>query len=125
MNYRPKDDHRKRTAGKKSQWTINEEEERSCFDLAAAQSWTWRDSYWGVHVPDGVAQYLGISQAPERKPVFIARFLPGKYWHGYPVAHWRSPFDKPSTDILEAWWEKGYIRKKTVKRVAGGKRCKP
>jgi hypothetical protein len=126
MNYSPKTDHRRSGALEKSQWTISVVEERNCFELATTCSWSWRDSYWGVHVPAGTAEFLGLSQAPERQPVFIAKFIVDQAeWHGYPVAHWRSTYDKPGTDILEAWRANGYIRKKTVKRVIGGRRCKP
>jgi hypothetical protein len=126
MNYCPKADHRQPGALHKSQWTISVADERSCFELAATSSWRARESYWGVYVPGGSAEILGVSQAPERHPVFIAKFITNQSeWHGYPVAHWRSTYDKPSTDILEEWRARGYIRKKTVKRVIGGRRCKP
>lgn len=126
MNYSPKRDHRHPGAHQKSQWTISETEEERCFRLSAAAAWTSLSSYWGVHAPGGAAEYLGLSQAPERSPVFIAKFVGDQVdWHGYPVAHWRSPHDKPSTPILEDWYAKGYIRKKTIKRVIGGRRCKP
>jgi hypothetical protein len=126
MNYLPKADHRQPSARAKSQWTISVDEERDCFELATTSSWSWRDAYWGVHVPTGTAETLGHSQAPERHAVFIAKFIENQAdWHGYPVAHWRSTYDKPSTDILEEWFARGYIRKKTVKRVIGGRRCKP
>jgi hypothetical protein len=126
MNYLPKADHRRPAARQKSQWTISDSEERDCFELAATSDWTWRNSYWGLHVSAGTAQFLGSSQAPEREPVFIAKFIEDQAnWHGYPVAHWRSPYDKPSSGILKDWHAKGYIRKKTVKRVVGGRRCTP
>lgn len=126
MIYSPKADHRQPSASRKSQWTISAAEEQSCFALAISSAWSFGNALWSVYAPAGPAVWLGLSQAPDRAPVFIAKFVEDQaVWHGYPVAHWKSKHDKPSSKILLAWRENGYIRRQTVSRVVRGKKCKP
>lgn len=56
--------------------------------------------------------------------VRTARFVEDQnVWHGYPVAHWLSPHDKPADPILKLWQVAGYISKATRRRIGKGTKC--
>jgi hypothetical protein len=68
---------------------------------------------------------LGVSPTPDGFSLHIAKFIgaPDGDWHGYPVAPWLSPFDKPDTSVLISWMNAGLIRRPTMAKIKRGKRC--
>jgi len=126
--YTPNPQHRNAGfAGRKSQWSISLLEENMCYSLALNENWLFNNSYWGLHIPPAIQtpQILGVSPPPSSCNVHMAKFvgdLQGN-WHGYPVAHWLSPYDRPGEDVLKNWCAKGFISKSGFSKIRRGKRC--
>lgn len=111
-------------AFEKSQWRISVEEEVQTYELAVAANWQCEECYWGLHLIGAIAHPLGVSPAPNQQPLNIAKFVGANGdWHGYPVAHWLSPWDKPRQNILQAWREAGLITPAKMAKILRGKRC--
>jgi len=55
----------------------------------------------------------------------IAKFVADEQnnWHGYPVAHWLSPWDKPDISILKEWKDSGIINKAKMAKIHRGYKC--
>ena len=125
MIYNPHAHHRNATPGK-SQWTIAVPLETACFDYAVAQNWTFSSAYWGLHLAGKTAQDLGDEHSGGQVvKVQTAKFVANQnVWHGYPVAHWLSPHDKPADVILKSWHVAGHISKATRRRIGKGTKCK-
>jgi hypothetical protein len=125
MPYTPHPHHRDGAyAAQKSQWCITVNEEQACYLTAAAETWTSGGSYWGLHVVNEAPAVLGVAPLPAEAPLKIAKFVEDQNdWHGYPVAHWLSPYDKPGANVLREWVNKGLIRRPTMAKVHRGKRC--
>lgn len=127
--YIHKIDHRNGNPNK-SQWTINEAEERKSFRRAFN---SWRDSNhtcWGLHFEDGHVAYLGKTKrsAPEQRDLFIAKFIDGNrnnIWHGYPADHVLNQQDIPPEAVLKMWLDFQYLRPAVVRKVSRGQKCKP
>ena len=125
MQYVPHAHHRSAAfANQKSQWCISIAEEQGAYAYAVQQSWALNNIVWGLHLVQAIPEVLGTSP-PDHYNVKIAKFVgdAGDNWHGYPVAHWLSPFDKPGLQILERWRETGLINQSTLARIYRGKRC--
>ena len=125
MKYKPHPHHRNGTPGK-SQWTIPVPQEAACFDYAVNHSWIFSSAYWGLHLAGQAAQDLGDEHRGRQVlPVRTAKFVEDQnVWHGYPVAHWLSPHDKPADVILKSWQVAGHITKATRRRIGKGTKCK-
>lgn len=126
MAYVPHPQHRNIAfAFQKSQWSIPVEYEVNCYFTATTANWNFNQSYWGLHLVAATPSPLGNSQLPDASPLHIAKFV-GEIdgdWHGYPVAHWLSPYDKPDQSILKAWLDSGLISKPKMAKIHKGKRC--
>ena len=92
-------------ASQKSQWSIAINEEEICYSTATVKSWTCGGCYWGLHLTGLAPSVLGVAPQPVHASLHIAKFVGDESgnWHGYPVAHWLSPFDKPGVTVLMAW----------------------
>jgi hypothetical protein len=128
MPYTPHPQHRSAAfATVKSQWSIAVNDEHVCYQNAAANGWTCCGFYWGLHAPAPMQLpvQLGVSPLPNQYPLQIAKFVGDAVgnWHGYPVAHWLSPFDKPDAPVLLAWHNSGFISRPTMAKIHRGKRC--
>ena len=126
MIYTPNPQHRSRAfAGIKSQWTISLPEEKGCFDLAASADWFGNDCYWGLNVGGGSVQPIGMAPPPIGCPLHVAKFVGDSHenWHGYPVAHWIAPWDRPTEVILISWKVYGFISKAQMAKIHRGKKC--
>lgn len=126
MAYVPHPQHRSAAfASQKSQWLIAVNEEEVCYLTATAQRWTYGGCYWGLHLAGPSPAALGVAPPPVQAPLHIAKFVgdPTGDWHGYPVAHWLSPFDKPDATVLSAWLNSGFINRPTMSKIHRGKRC--
>jgi len=112
-------------AAQKSQWVIPVAEEKKCYDIAANGGWAHDGCYWSLHLIGALPAQLGVSPIPDTFSLHIAKFVgeEGGDWHGYPVAPWLSPFDKPNTDVLIAWMNAGFIGRPTMAKIKRGKRC--
>ena len=111
-------------AHQKSQWAISVNEEEVCYATANAHSWTSGGCFWGLHLVGPAPAVLGVAPAPAFSPLMIAKFVDDQdNWHGYPVAHWLSPFDKPDVKVLEDWLTSGLIRRPTMAKIHRGKKC--
>lgn len=106
----------------KSQWRISTQEESDCYENAVARNWIEADSYWGLHVRGVAPSILGV--APSNDSLYIAKFVCDQdNWHGYPVAHWLSPYDKPQIGVLTSWEQSGLINRAKKARIHRGKKC--
>lgn len=125
--YTPNSLHRNTSyAAKKSQWAIPIADEVTCYKHAWMQGWNCNNNhYWGLHLVDAaIPSPLGVSPIPEAETLHIAKFVVDQgNWHGYPVAHWLSPFDKPGESILKSWLKSGYINAAKFSRIHRGKKC--
>lgn len=124
--YTPNPQHRNGGyAAVKSQWSISQPEEVACFDLAVQAEWAFRNSFWGLHIGAAGLGPLGVAPPPSSCQLHIAKFVGDAIgnWHGYPVAHWLSPYDKPSETILSSWFELGLISKPKMAKIHRGKQC--
>jgi hypothetical protein len=112
-------------AATKSQWLIAIQEEEACYQQAAAKNWLCNGCYWGLHLTGSIPSVIGLAPLPAAIQLHIAKFVgvPQGDWHGYPVAPWLSPFDKPSASVLGAWMQSGFINRPTIAKIHRGKRC--
>jgi hypothetical protein len=109
-------------AGKKSQWIIPVSAEISCYNNSVLSGWLSNSSYWSVYAPTNCPTKLGIS--PCQQDLYIAKFVEDQAkWHGYPVAHWLSPYDKPAENVLNQWVAAGYINSAKKSKIHRGKKC--
>lgn len=109
-------------AGVKSQWKISVAEESQCYQTAVIKRWLGGESYWGLHIQGVVPCVLGV--APSNDSLYIAKFVSNQdVWHGYPVAHWLSPYDRPRIAVLADWVANGYINRAKKARIHRGKKC--
>lgn len=127
MAYLPHPHHRNAAfSDVKSQWQISVQEEVQSYEAAVAAEWQCEGCYWGLHLIGSSTQPLGVSPAPHQHTLKIAKFVGANGdWHGYPVAHWLSPWDKPRQNILQAWKEAGLINAAKMAKILRGKRCIP
>jgi hypothetical protein len=122
--YTPHDKHRNQTPNA-SQWTITHVEEHSSFVLASSQQWGTHAVLWGLHLVANAPAVLGYDVLADsgRVDVMIAKFVENQGdWHGYPVAHWLQPYDKPTAKVLSEWRVQGHINKATHRKISCGKR---
>jgi hypothetical protein len=126
LPYTPNPQHRSRAfAGIKSQWTVPVNDEITCFEDATSAHWFAKDCYWGLKVNEGSILPLGTAPPPDSCNAHFAKFVGDSHmnWHGYPVAHWISPWDRPAQSILSVWKDGGYISKVQMARIVRGKKC--
>lgn len=126
VNYTPNPQHRNSSfSAQKSQWTITVPEEIDCFRTAIGASWFGNDCYWGFCLDQSSLRPVGIAPPPYSCPVHFAKFVGDtlQNWHGYPVAHWVAPWDKPPQGILKGWASNGFITKPQFARILRGKKC--
>ena len=123
MPYYPNPQHRNtQFSGTKSQWIILIPEEEASFNHSYYQNWATNAVYWGLHLVNLKPENLGIS--PCNNLLFIAKFVSDQgNWHGYPVATWLSPFDKPDEQTLTVWQNLGLISAPKKSKIHRGKRC--
>lgn len=114
-------------SNQKSQWSITLVDETKCYSSAVVQNWNHNNCYWGLHIVAGAhsPQVLGKSTPPSSCNVQVAKFVGNTQgeWHGYPVAHWLSPYDKPGESVLRDWLAKGIINNSVFSRIHRGKKC--
>ena len=126
MAYIPHPQHRSVAfAGQKSQWTISLLDEQNCYQASASGEWSCGDCFWGLFLAGDRPSTLGTSPHPVRDPLHIANFVGDTQgnWHGYPVAPWLSPFDKPGESVLKIWLMGGLIKKQAFSKIHRGKKC--
>jgi hypothetical protein len=126
MAYIPHPQHRNTAfASQKSQWTIAEADEHRSYEMATIGGWSYDGCYWSLHLIGTAPAPLGVSPFPNNFSLHIAKFVgdPAGDWHGYPVAPWLSPFDKPDTNVLISWLNAGLIGRPTMAKIKRGKRC--
>jgi hypothetical protein len=108
-----------------SQWSINMDQERLCFQRSLDSGWLDDDEGWGLHHAGPDPQVLGRS-ADNVRDLYIAKFVggtPARRWHGYPIDHQRSPSDIPSMLVLRSWLDGGLLRPVQIRRLARGQPC--
>lgn len=114
----------------KSQWTITPSEERDVFSGTVMRRWFAGTVGWGLHIPNGAAEYLGTGRAPHcdarLRRLFMAKFVRDAVqpsWHGYPSDHQRHPSNVPPEPVLKAWADSGFLRWATMAKVLKGRPC--
>lgn len=127
MLYTPNLQHRNASfAAQKSQWSISTADEINCFNQSVASRWSCSKNFqWGLCINGATPVYLGVSQLPQQYSLFVAKFVSDQQsnWHGYPVAPWLSPFDKPSKNVVDIWKNSGLITSSQRARIMRGKLC--
>ena len=124
MPYTHHPHHRQSTwAHLKSQWTISKAKELAIYTNSVSSGWIADRFYWGLHLQDDALHQLGVSQRPRCFTLKIAKFVGDcqDNWHGYPVAHWLSPWDKPADYVLRQWKDAGFINKAKMSRIHRGR----
>ena len=126
MTYIPHNHHRHSAyANQKSQWSITVPEEVSCYKNAANMMWSSNGTFWGLHLNAVVPLPLGVAPLPAGDRLHIAKFVgdPAGNWHGYPVAPWLKPNDRPDELVLKKWLAAGYISSATLAKIHRSKKC--
>ena len=128
MPYSPNLQHRNTGyALQKTQWIVSIPIEVECYNTARQEDWLYNNCYWGIHWDpvEAKATELGVAPPPLSCNVHMAKFVCDSHdnWHGYPVAHWRAPFDRPDTAVLRKWFEHGYISSPKMSKIIRGKKC--
>ncbi|YCI30132.1 hypothetical protein M1E08_04450 [Erwinia sp. PK3-005] len=128
MPYTPNPQHRNAAfAAKKTQWIVPLAIEQQCYTQAVQEDWLYKDCYWGIHWNDAFckAEELGTAPAPIDDNVQIAKYVCDSHdnWHGYPVAHWGAPWDRPDTGVLRKWLANGFISATKMSKIIRGKKC--
>lgn len=116
--------HRDGTPGK-SQWEINNHQERDVFTEVHRRNWIQQNKGWGLHLVGGVVSYLGRTR-DHRRLVFIAKFVDEDHtqtWHGYPADHQSSASDIPVPAILKQWMDANLLRRAVLRKIAKGQPC--
>lgn len=125
--YTPNPQHRNQAyAYQKSQWSISLADEQRCYQTATAHNWLHNNAYWGLHIAQGQQNLapLGVPPQPIIADLHIAKFVCNQgNWHGYPVAHWMSPFDKPGENVVTDWHQNGHITRQAKSKIMRGKKC--
>lgn len=118
----------------KTQWTINEIDERSCFQFAGRlkyeQNCELSTTCWGIHVTNGRVCALGKSAVKSSAPIYdliIAKFVDGNAnhkWHGYPADHEANIQDIPPECVRSSWLKSGYLTAAKIRKISRGQRCR-
>jgi hypothetical protein len=117
-------DHRNGTS-EKSQWLISEPAELASFHLSVRSGWIQEESGWGLHMPNGAPEWLGLAQ-DHITLVFIAKFVSSnapRLWHGYPADHRRSSRDIPPVQVLREWLTQRLLTPAKIRKVTKGQPC--
>jgi len=119
--------HRDATNHDKSQWTITGDEEEATFSRTVNQGWYKQSTGWGLHLPNGDPEYLGISRRAgplnTARRLFIAKFVqdPNRpCWHGYPADHQRHASNVPPDTLLRTWCEANLLRWAVMSKIMKG-----
>ena len=121
--YRANPVHRDGTWGK-SQWQISHDDEIECFDGARARRWFVGEVGWGLHLPGGRPDYVGVAQDHETK-VFVAKFTEDQdVWHGYPADHRRNHQDIPTEYVLGDWMRARLLTPAKIRKLVRGQPCR-
>lgn len=118
----------------KSQWTINEIEERDCFEFAAQMYFIdgFSSNYccWGLYILNKSPERLGKSAANKPQPfrdLFIAKFVDGdknNKWHGYPADLVNYTQDIPLENILNYWMEANFFSAAKIRKMSRAQKCR-
>ena len=123
MNYKPNPLHRN-GAAEKSQWRIPLAGEITCFSGACTNGWFDGGVGWGLHLPAGKPDYLGVAQDHETI-VFVAKFTEDQdVWHGYPADHRRKHGDIPTEPVLDDWMRDGLLTPAKIRKLTRGQPCR-
>ncbi|QOJ27756.1 MAG: hypothetical protein HRU80_02295 [Ignavibacteriales bacterium] len=115
--------HHRNGANNKSQWTITAMQEFECFRRCLTENWIKEQIGWGLHFSDtSSVQYLGIDQNGT-KQLFIAKFVGGQNWHGYPIDYQRCTDDIPDTEILNKWLNLSIFPPTKIRKITKGQPC--
>ena len=109
----------------KSQWTINYDQELTCFKKSHTNSWLSTDTGWGLHFNNRKVDHLGISCDRLRR-LFIAKFIANSnpsYWHGYPADYQINVRDIPAVEILDAWIANKIFSPAKIRKISKGQPC--
>ncbi|MDP8223940.1 MAG: hypothetical protein P9L99_11320 [Candidatus Lernaella stagnicola] len=117
--------HRNSTRGK-SQWTIDENAEISCFQGVHNKNWIVGKKGWGLHLVNGKVTYLGLCNKHDKK-VFVAKFVMSNagviVWHGYPADHRNNAHDIPDLQIINQWISSQLIPLPKIRKIIKGQPC--
>jgi len=117
---------------RKSQWTITELEERSCFEHGALFVYVYgvceSHTCWGLHFLDNSPAYLGHSadELQERRLLLVAKFVDGNgnnHWHGYPADHVKNNQDIPPSAVRNIWLNSGQLTLAKIRKITRGQIC--
>ncbi|MBN3897636.1 MAG: hypothetical protein V7L14_23970 [Nostoc sp.] len=125
ISYKINPSHRRSGNPNKSIWTITQDEEITCFQLALSKGWLEEKTGWGIKQNQiGKLEQIGLS--PLQEPLKIAKFRDDsqtKEWHGHPADYQNNQQDRPSTKILQIWRNDGIIAKHHITKIRSGKQC--
>ena len=123
-NYIISSQHRRKGNPNKCIWTINHDEEVACFTETMISGWKSGTEAWGLRVVNNILQVIGINN--DTKELKLAKFVDGSetnVWHGYPADYMRRAQDRPTTIILKAWVDTGFLTKSKMSKIRLGQSC--
>lgn len=109
----------------KSQWTISENSEIQCFELARVSEWLLPRKGWGLYIVESKPEWLGVAQDHVTQ-VFIAKFVHDENsseWHGYPADYRNNQQDIPEEKILKKWLLEERLLPAKIRKIAKGQPC--
>ena len=123
-NYIISSQHRRKGNPNKCIWKLTFDEEVGCFIQALNSNWKTGTEAWGVKVIGDILQVVGLTH--DRQELKLAKFVDGtntNVWHGYPADYMSKSQDRPATNILKVWVDKGYLTKAKMSKIRLGQSC--
>lgn len=108
----------RRKSSQKSRWTINTNEEMTCFSNSMINTWKQDFNAWGLHIINNTPNILG--KGINNEDLKVAKFVDGNQnniWHGYPANILANKQDIPPISILQLWKKLNYINKSDIKKI--------
>lgn len=108
----------------KSIWSLTHDGEIDCFIFSVNSNWVDEHTCFGVSVLGETIQVVGHNC--DNDELKIAKFVDANanmLWHGYPADYMRNSQDRPATNILRDWVQKGYISKAKMSKIRLGQTC--
>jgi len=119
-NYYFSPKHRGNPTNEVSVWSVHFDDEFACFTSCYQNYWYTGSNGWGL-ISSGLRQLLELGYNLRSQSLMIAKFVADQnQWHGYPADVRHKPADKPLPQILEAWFNSGYISKARMSRIKQG-----
>jgi len=111
---------------KKSYWSIKMPREIALFRSSLQNGYEDKANHtaWNLNIVNGEIRLVGYTV--NKKELKIAKFVDSNHnekWHGYPANYIKNSQDRPSSKVLELWYNANVISAATMKKIKGGQPC--